>query len=109
MLALTTAQTGDPGAATGHFRELAREAEHRLRVDRLDFAARDMLGFGLCGLTLAGDADVREAAVHFDTARRQVRDAPGLAARLRFLVEQLEGCRNPPGQLQLALDVLPEN
>jgi tetratricopeptide (TPR) repeat protein len=108
VLALTTAQTGDLGAATGLFRELAGEAEHRLRGDRLDFAARDMLGFGLCGLALAGDADVRDAAQHFDTARRQVRDAPGLVARLRFLVKQLDGRGNPPGRLQPALDALPE-
>ncbi|WP_104113326.1 AAA family ATPase [Micromonospora chalcea] len=106
VLALTTAQTGDPGAATGHFRQLADEAEHRLLADRLDFAARDMLGFGLCGQALTGDAKVGDAAAHFGTARRQVRDAPGLVARLRFLLQQLDRCGNPQGRLQPALEAL---
>lgn len=110
LLALTTRLVGDHDAATQHFNELRAGAA--TRIDRepgapSDFGARHFHGFAMCGLFVAGHGDMETAKRSLGVVDlRHKPHAPGLIARMVFLVQKLDESGPRPGMLQPAIDAL---
>jgi hypothetical protein len=110
LLALTSRLTGDREAAAEHFNDLLTDAGRRIERDTGgpgDFAARHFHGFAMCGLVLDGRGDLASAVRSLSAADLPRRPhAPGLVARLVFLLRKLDGSEPRSGLLQPAIDAL---
>jgi tetratricopeptide (TPR) repeat protein len=107
LLALTARLTGNLDAAAKHFDDLLVEAARRIERDTDDFSAYHFYGFATCGLVVDGRGDLPSAVRSLsltDLPRRS--HAPGLIARLVFLLKKLDDSGAHPGLLQPAIDAL---
>lgn len=110
LLALTARLTGDHDGAAEHFDDLLADARKRIERDAggpSDFGARHFHGFAMCGLVLDGRGNLASAMRSLSVADLPSRPhAPGLIARLVFLLQKLDGSAARPGLLQPAIDAL---
>ncbi|MEU7906308.1 hypothetical protein [Actinoplanes sp. NPDC049118] len=110
LLALTTRLTGDHKAAARHFKGLRADAARRIKGETgapTDFGARHFHGFAECGLVLDGHGSMKSAKRSLGVADLRHRPpAPGLIARMVFLVQKLDESGPRPGMLQPAIDAL---
>ncbi|GAA1778489.1 tetratricopeptide repeat protein [Luedemannella helvata] len=119
--ALTRRLIHDHDNAKDLFKKLQKEAGDRItkdtglsvmpgtmvQVGRADFGARHLQGFALCGLVLAGRAEMASAVTSFrmpDVANPPY--VPGLVERMVFMLERLDESAPQPGILQPAIDAL---
>ncbi|WIX84672.1 tetratricopeptide repeat protein [Amycolatopsis sp. DG1A-15b] len=100
-------QRTDPARARRPFDQLANQARARIRRDRRDFGAYDMLGLAICGSLLDTDQSLDGAIEAFDQSRAITRGAaPLLQDRCHFLVQKLSGDVQARHRLAPVLDAL---
>ncbi|MEU5554039.1 AAA family ATPase [Micromonospora sp. NPDC047793] len=93
--------------ARTRFNQLRHEAEERFR-DPDDFAARDFAALAMCADVLDHKLPIEDALNAFREARLMAPDSTGLREHLKFLVNQLDLCGRPRGQLLAVIAVLQE-
>lgn len=107
LLALVSRLT-EPRRAAKRFDRLRRAADERISNDVEDFSAWDFLGFARCADAVDGRAGLAPAmeAFRMGGEDRTHPQAPGLTARMTFMLRMLDSSGTVPGSLQPVINEL---